>query len=78
MPKFEITAKSDINTNGCNVYRGQSFQIEINMGGIFPSNLFGNSRCADTLRRQLALHDIDVAPNSPALIGGKWDIKMVK
>lgn len=78
MSKFELTAKSDMNFNGQHLPKGQTVSIDINISGIGPNNLFNNARCADSLRHQLALHDINVSPNSPALLGGKWDVKMTK
>lgn len=78
MPKFEITAKADMNYGGKHIPKGDTFTINVNVGGIGPNDFFGNSRCTDSLRRQLAQQDIYVAPNSGALNGGMWNIKMVK
>ncbi len=78
MPKFELTAKSDCSNNGHNIHKGQTMTIEISVMGIQPYNLFNDARCADNVRRQFALHDLDVPPNSPLLSPGKWDVKLVK
>lgn len=78
MPKFELTAKSDWQRNGESVFKGQTMTIEISTPGVMPNNLFGNSRCADQLRHQFALHELNLPPDSPLLSAGKWDVKMVK
>ena len=73
MPTFEITARHQIDrAGGLHIDRGQTFSININMMGITPTNLFGNSRCAEQLVNQFKLNGIDV----PKTDSGAWDIKM--
>lgn len=78
MPTFEITARHQIDrTGGLHIDRGQTFTININMMGITPVNLFGNSRCADQLVRQFALNGIEVPKNDSGVYSrGAWDIVM--
>lgn len=79
MPTFVLTARHDINRPqiGLHVCRGQEITININMLGITPMNLFGNSRCQDALVRQFLLNGIDVPKTDAAVYSrGAWDIKM--
>lgn len=79
MPTFILTATHNINRPqiGLSIARGQQFTININMNGITPMNLFGNSRCADALVRQFQLNDIWVPKTDSGIYSrGAWDIKM--
>lgn len=78
MPKFELTAKHEMNQNGLHVDRGQQLTVTIPMMGIAPVNLFTNARCKDALRQQFAVNGLPLPPNSSWLTGGLWDVKMVK
>lgn len=78
MATFEITARHQIDrSGGLHIDKGQTFSININMIGITPTNLFGNSRCVDQLERQFQLNGIDVPKTDSAVYNrGAWDIKM--
>lgn len=78
MPTFELTARHQIDcTGGLHIERGLTFSININMMGIKPTNLFGNSRCADQLVKQFQLNGIDVPKNDTGVYSrGAWDIKI--
>lgn len=78
MPTFVLTARHDINrVNGLHIDRGQTFNVNINMMGITPANLFGNSRCADQLVQQFRLNGIDVPKTDAGIYSrGAWDIKL--
>lgn len=78
MATFEITARYQIDRiGGLHIERGQTFTININMTGITPTNLFGNSRCADQLVEQFKLNGINVPKTDSGVYNsGVWDIKM--
>lgn len=79
MPTFILTARHDINRPqiGLHVCRGQEITINVNMLGITPTNLFGNSRCQDAVVKQFQLNGIDVPKTDAAVYSrGAWDIKM--
>ncbi len=78
MPTFELTARHDINrVNGLHISRGQQFTININVMGITPINLFGNSRCSDQLVQQFKMNGIDVPRSDVGIYSrGAWDIKV--
>lgn len=76
MAKFEIMANRSSDIAGLHIDRGQTFTINIPMRGISPTNLFGNSRCADTILRQFSAQGLDLPKNSPLLNSGHWEIKM--
>ena len=78
MASFVITARTNIDrANGFHINRGQEFNININMCGITPINLFGNSRCKAQLMQQLRLNGIDLPETDPVMLSkGYWDIKM--
>lgn len=77
MAQFRLTARSDINrSNGFHIDRGTEIVININVQGITPDNLFGNSRCRDQLVKQFKQHDIDLPLTDPVFTRGCWDIKM--
>lgn len=78
MPTFELTARHDINrVNGLHICRGQQITININMMGITPMNLFGNSRCVDQLVQQFRMNGIDVPKSDSGIYSrGAWDIQM--
>ena len=78
MASFELTAKHQIDRpGGLHIDRGQTFTININMMGITPNNLFGNSRCADVLVKQFQLNGIDAPKTDCGIYGrGAWEIKM--
>lgn len=79
MPTFVLTAKHDINRPqiGLHVCRGQEITINVNMLGITPGNLFGNSRCQDMVVRQFQLNGIYVPKTDAAVYSrGAWDIRM--
>ena len=78
MASFELTAKHKIDRpGGLHIDRGQRFTVNINMMGITPNNLFGNSRCADVLVKQFQLNGIDVPKTDSGIYSrGAWDIKM--
>lgn len=78
MPKFELTARHQVNQNGLHIERGQQLTVVIPMAGIAPVNLFLNSRCRDALRQQFAINGLQLPPNSPLFCNGMWDVKMVK
>ena len=78
MPKFELTARHDLNHNGMHVDKGTQLTIMIPVMGITPGSLFGSSRCKDALRQQFAVNGLNLPPNSPWLNLGCWDVKMVK
>lgn len=78
MASFVITATHNIDRPqiGLHIDRGQQFTININMMGITPVNLFGNSRCADALARQFQLNGIDVPKTDIGIYSrGAWDIQ---
>ena len=76
MASFELTLRHNAYIGGQNLTRGQQFNLNVNMMGITPTNLFGNSRCVDTVLRQFSAQGLDLPKNSPLLNGGHWDIKM--
>lgn len=78
MPTFELTARHDINrVNGLHIDRGQQFTVNINMMGITPTNLFGNSRCMNQLVQQFKMNGIDVPKSDFGVYSrGTWDIRM--
>lgn len=76
MAQFVLTARHQSDIGGQHISRGDTFNINIPMTGITSVNLFGNSRCVDTLLRQLSAQGLDLPKNSPVLNGGHWDIKM--
>ena len=78
MASFELTAKHQIDRpGGLHIDRGQTFTVNINMMGITPNNLFGNSRCADVLVKQFQLNGNDVPKTDSGIYSrGAWDIKM--
>ena len=78
MPRFELTARSEMNHNGMHVGKGDTISVNIPVSGIQPNNLFGNSRCSDSLHQQFSVNGLDLPKNSPWLNGGHWDVKMVK
>lgn len=78
MATFELTARNQIDrAGGLHIERGQTFSININMTGITPNNLFGNSRCADLLVRQFQNNGIYAPKTDTGIYArGAWDIKM--
>ena len=78
MATFELTARHQIDRcGGLHIERGQTFTININMMGITPANLFGNSRCAEQLARQFELYGISVPRSDSGVYSrGAWDIVM--
>lgn len=78
MATFEITARHQIDrSGGLHIDRGQTFTININMMGITPTNLFGNSRCADLLERQFRINGIEVPKTDSGVYSrGAWDVVM--
>lgn len=78
MATFEITARHQIDrSGGLHIDKGQTFSININMTGITPTNLFGNSRCVDQLVKQFQLNGIYVPKTDSGVYSlGAWDIKM--
>ena len=78
MPTFEIKARHQIDRiSGLHIDRGQTFTININMMGITPTNLFGNSRCVDQLVKQFQLNGIYVPKTDSGIYSrGAWDIRM--
>lgn len=78
MANFVITARTNIDrANGFHIDRGEEFSININMNGITPINLFGNSRCKTQLIQQLRINGIDLPDTDPIMrSSGFWDIKM--
>lgn len=79
MPSFVLTAINNIDRPqiGLHIDRGQQFTININMMGITPNNLFGNSRCQDSLLQQFRLNGIDVPKTDVGVLNrGAWDIRM--
>lgn len=79
MPTFVLTARHNIDRPqiGLHVCRGQEITVNINMMGITPGNLFGNSRCRDALVRQFRVCGIDVPPTDAGVYSrGAWDIAM--
>lgn len=76
MPTFVLTARHNSDIGGQHIDRGQVFTINVNMMGITPTNMFGNSRCTDTVLRQFSAQGLDLPKNSPLLNSGHWDIKM--
>ena len=78
MPNFVITARTNIDrANGFHIDRGQEYNISINLSGITPINLFGNSRCKAMLIQQLRRNGVDLPDTDPIMrSSGFWDIKM--
>ena len=78
MASFELTAKHQIDRpGGLHIDKGQTFTVNINMMGITPNNLFGNSRCLDALVKQFQFNGIDVPKTDSGIYSrGAWDIKM--
>lgn len=78
MPTFELTARYQIHrADGLHIDRGQTFSINIFTTGITPTNLFGNSRCAEQLVNQFKLNGISVPMTDSGVYNrGVWDIKM--
>lgn len=76
MASFILTLRHNACIAGQDLTRGQQFSLNVNMMGITPTNLFGNSRCVDTVLRQFSAQGLDLPKNSPLLNGGHWDIKM--
>lgn len=76
MAQFVITARHSCNIGGQHIEKGDSFNINIAMTGIVPTGLFGNSRCADTILKQLSAQGLELPKNSPILNLGYWDVKM--
>lgn len=76
MAQFVLTAKHSSDIGGQHIDRGQTFTIDVAMAGITPTNLFNNSRCADNVLRQFAMHDLYLPKDSPLLNGGHWNIVM--
>lgn len=79
MATFVLTARGHMTngTTGMYIPKGHQMTITIPMIGITPNNLFGNSRCKDLLLQQFAVNGISLAPNSPWLNRGYWDIRMI-
>jgi len=79
MPRFELTAKSDLyRADGTHIKKGEVVPLPIPMQGITPYNIFNNSRCAEQVRRQMQLQGINVKPGDAHLLSrGMWDVKMV-
>ena len=75
MATFELRLNHDICIGGHNKSKGQLFILNMDKG-ITPVNLFQNSRCADTVLKQLSAQGLDLPKNSPLLNKGHWDIKM--
>lgn len=81
MPKFVIKATHNIDRPqiGLHINKGQEFTININMMGITPNNLFGNSRCQDALIQQFRVNGIDVPRSDYGIYSrGTWDITMIR
>ena len=76
MASFVLTLRHNASIAGQDLTKGQQFNLNVNMMGITPTNLFGNSRCVDTVLRQFSAQGLDLPKNSPLLNGGHWDIKM--
>ena len=79
MPTFVLTARHDIERPRCGLHiaRGQEITVNINMTGITPNNLFGNSRCQDALVRQFQHEGICVPATDIGIYNrGTWDIIM--
>ncbi len=76
MAQFVLTARHASCIGGQHIDRGQQFNINVCIMGITPINLFNNSRCADTILRQLSAQGLDLPKNSPLLNGGYWEIKI--
>lgn len=78
MASFELTAKHQIDrSGGLHIDKGQTFTVNINMMGITPNNLFGNTRCLDALVKQFQFNGIDVPKTDSGIYSrGAWDIKM--
>lgn len=78
MATFELTARHQIDRcGGLHIERGHTFTININMMGITPNNLFGNSRCMEQLVRQFELNGISVPRTDSGVYSrGAWDIVM--
>lgn len=77
MAQFILTARHFSNIGDQHVDKGQQFTINVCMTGIAPINLFGNSRCADTVLKQFSAQGLDLTRSSPLLNKGHWDIKMM-
>lgn len=76
MANFQLTLRHNACIGGQTCDKGQQFNINVNMMGITPTNLFRNSRCVDTVIRQFSAQGLDLPKNSPLLNGGHWYIKM--
>lgn len=78
MPTFILTARHDINRcNGLHIDKGQQISININMIGIYPGNLFNNSRCVEQVVQQFKINGIDVPKTDTGIYSrGAWDIKV--
>jgi len=79
MPRFELTAKSDLyRADGTHIKKGDVVNLFIPMQGITPYNLFNNQRCAEQIIRQMQFHGINVKPGDAHLLSrGMWNVKMV-
>lgn len=77
MAQFILTARHISNIGGQHVDRGQQFRLNVCTTGITPINLFGNSRCSDTVLKQLSAQGLHLTKSSPLLNKGHWDIKMM-
>lgn len=60
MAQFILTARHSRNIGGQHIDRGQQFSLNVCMMGITPTNLFNNSRCADTVLRQFSAQGLDL------------------
>lgn len=75
MPTFVLTARHDINRGQMHIGRGQQFQINVNMMGVGPNNLFNNGRCHDALKAQLEKEGIYLSERDMRGGKGMFDIK---
>lgn len=77
MAQFTLTARNNIDRPGCHISRGTTFDININIMGITPNNLFNNPRCVDQLARQFKINGIDLPMTDRGVYNkGAWDIQM--
>lgn len=76
MANFQLTLRHNTCIGGQTCDKGAQYNINVNMMGITPTNLFQNSRCIDSVIRQFSAQGLDLPKNSPLLNGGHWDIKM--
>lgn len=79
MATFVLTALHNIDRPqiGLHIDRGQQLNINLNMNGITPVNLFNNSRCQSLLAQQFRVNGIDVPITDVGIYSrGHWDIKM--